>query len=66
MVKRPYKAASGAVHLIGNLAPEGEKKQRKESQAGAARLQRIFLMKLLAAYFLKPEIMNISKRLLKL
>lgn len=28
MLKRPYKAASGAVHLIGNLAPEGEKNRR--------------------------------------
>lgn len=30
MVKRPYKAASGAVHLIGNLAPEGEKTRRRK------------------------------------
>lgn len=27
MVKRPYKAASGAVHLMGNLAPVRRKKQ---------------------------------------
>jgi len=26
MVKRPYIAASGAVHLIGNFAPEKAKK----------------------------------------
>lgn len=32
MVKRPYKAASGAVHLIGNLAP-GRKKGGKHVEA---------------------------------
>lgn len=31
IVKRPYKAASGAVHLIGNLAPG--KKWQIESEA---------------------------------
>lgn len=27
MVKRPYKAASGAVHLMGNLAPGKKEKE---------------------------------------
>lgn len=34
MVKRPYKAASGAVHLMGNLAP-GRKGNSEASQAWA-------------------------------
>lgn len=35
IVKRPYKAASGAVHLIGNLAPgkKGIESEEQEEQA---------------------------------
>lgn len=32
MVKRPYKAASGAVHLMGNLAPVRKKNNPKTKQ----------------------------------
>ena len=30
MVKRPYMAASGAVHLMGNLAPVRDHKRKEE------------------------------------
>lgn len=34
IVKRPYRAASGAVHLMGNLAPgKKEKKVKQEEKA---------------------------------
>jgi hypothetical protein len=29
MVKRPYRAASGAVHLMGNLAPTNQEQEGK-------------------------------------
>lgn len=35
MVKRPYRAASGAVHLMGNFAPG----KRESSQAGGNSLK---------------------------
>lgn len=37
MVKRPYRAASGAVHLMGNFAPG----KRESSQAGGNGLKNI-------------------------
>lgn len=32
IVKRPYRAASGAVHLMGNLAPGGKKQTVKQEE----------------------------------
>lgn len=32
MVKRPYRAASGAVHLMGNLAPKNQSRRGRDKR----------------------------------
>lgn len=56
MVKRPYRAASGAVHLMGNLAPvRGEDSCEVEPQEGARPLLSILSSLFLLLLFLLQD-----------